>query len=440
MSRTRIDPSLLNNLSSSLFEIDGTSIAPSYSFTNHPTTGVYDVPAMPPQGIAAADWNTTLHSFQSYVGNTYHNGDEITLTTTGTLPSGLFTSTNYYLIQDNANHYALASSFDNAFDNIRIAFTTQGTGVHTVTLSNPVNSLGLSCDGVNEVRITSRQVFVGGQTMPTQPSELIHAEGTGGVDGDESADIVVYNTGIGGGRLIASGGASTGSPTSYLNAYSSGATANWWSGGPAVAKSCSLEFQNGSSQMFRVLTGSADTYFYNEGSHSNYHFNVGSSGTEFAKISDTGTNLTGTTTNNNAATGFIGEYVVSTVNSATSGANATYYDLTSLSLTAGDWDVTFGCEVLPNTGTVWATAPGGSDIVGVSLTSGNSFPDEVSGLSSCCFNPIGTTRYGLETVTAYVPRCRVSIASTTTVYGKVVLLYTGTAAILYGTLSARRMR
>src|SRR2546421_430181 len=51
---------------------------------------------------------------------------------------------------------------------------------------------------------------------------------------------------------------------------------------------------------------------------------------------------TGTTTNDNAVSGNLGEYISSTVArgaAVTGAANGTYKDLTSIVLTAGDWDI-----------------------------------------------------------------------------------------------------
>lgn len=58
------------------------------------------------------------------------NGQEIQLTTTGTLPSPLATSTIYYIVESTNDSFKLStSSSGNAID-----ITSQGTGVHTLTI------------------------------------------------------------------------------------------------------------------------------------------------------------------------------------------------------------------------------------------------------------------------------------------------------------------
>ena len=59
----------------------------------------------------------------------------------------------------------------------------------------------------------------------------------------------------------------------------------------------------------------------------------------------------GTTTNDNALTGNVGEYVESVVEGANAGASTQFGDATSIILTAGDWDVTLIGEITINGGT-----------------------------------------------------------------------------------------
>jgi hypothetical protein len=63
MSRTRIDPSLLNNLSAALYEIDGTVAAPSWSFSADTDCGLYRIGAndiaLATNGIKQLEISTT---------------------------------------------------------------------------------------------------------------------------------------------------------------------------------------------------------------------------------------------------------------------------------------------------------------------------------------------------------------------------------------------
>lgn len=60
-------------------------------------------------------------------------GTKVQLTTTGTLPAGLATSTNYYLIAVDANTLAFATSQANALAGTKINITDYGIGTATIT-------------------------------------------------------------------------------------------------------------------------------------------------------------------------------------------------------------------------------------------------------------------------------------------------------------------
>ncbi len=60
-------------------------------------------------------------------------GTRVRLTTTTTLPGGLATATDYYVIKVSDTTFKLATSFANATAGTAIDITTTGTGTHTVT-------------------------------------------------------------------------------------------------------------------------------------------------------------------------------------------------------------------------------------------------------------------------------------------------------------------
>ncbi len=67
-------------------------------------------------------------------GHAYETGDgPVQLSTTGTLPSGLATGTDYYVIKVNANSIKLATSRANALAGTAVAFTDAGSGTHTIS-------------------------------------------------------------------------------------------------------------------------------------------------------------------------------------------------------------------------------------------------------------------------------------------------------------------
>lgn len=139
--------------------------------------------------------------------------------------------------------------------------------------------------------------------------------------------------------------------------------------------------------------------------------------------------IAGTTTNNNANAGAVGEYTTAT-NTATSLTTGTAANCTSVSLTAGDWDVESVVLYTP-TGTTSIT----SAFAGVSTTSA------ALGL--------GFGSYTKNTWAAMVPNnsivvsspvVRVSIASTTTVYAIGSSNFTASTLTCDGFIRARRVR
>lgn len=141
--------------------------------------------------------------------------------------------------------------------------------------------------------------------------------------------------------------------------------------------------------------------------------------------------LIGTSTNDSAAAGIIGQYVeATTVRSAAFGLTSTISaNLASVSLTAGDWDVTFiACRSGSGSPTAFAagissssaTLPG-SDSIGVTRV------DTAAGSTVNSDHCI------------VVPTARISLAATTTYYGVVNATFTSTSTA-FGRLSARRVR
>jgi hypothetical protein len=141
--------------------------------------------------------------------------------------------------------------------------------------------------------------------------------------------------------------------------------------------------------------------------------------------------VTGTATNDSAAAGKVGEYVESYVTSVSiPGSSSTYGDITSISLSAGDWDVTLFAVM--NNGTNVTEAD-----FGISTTSGNNFPDLATGKNAT----VKKDASNINSFSAYIPNYRMAVATTTTVYAKMVFIYTlGTAPVMYARLSARRVR
>lgn len=139
----------------------------------------------------------------------------------------------------------------------------------------------------------------------------------------------------------------------------------------------------------------------------------------------------GTDTNNSAAAGYVGEYISAvpgaTVAPSTTGVPKT---ITSISLTAGDWDVYGGLRWVPGTAT-------GNTYVACYVSLTNNAADSLLSDSTAVLTSIGS-----DTTISTGPR-RISIATTTTVYltGEVNFSAIGTGAYnVQSKLWARRVR
>jgi hypothetical protein len=140
--------------------------------------------------------------------------------------------------------------------------------------------------------------------------------------------------------------------------------------------------------------------------------------------------VSGTSTNDLAAVGIIGEYKTGTVASGGAAAltTAVAANVTGVSLTAGDWDVT---------GTVDYTYAGATNVnnsqQGISIISATLGPQDT--YTSVFTGGIPPVDQAFQT-----PLVRISLAATTTVYLVAKSAFTIGSNSVYGTIRARRVR
>jgi hypothetical protein len=153
-----------------------------------------------------------------------------------------------------------------------------------------------------------------------------------------------------------------------------------------------------------------------------------------AIFSTSGKGILGTTTNNNADTGVVGEYVSSTTaSSTTSLTNNTAANLTSISLTAGDWDIS---------GTVCATGDATTLVkaVYVYVTSTSATIPGEPERSSVIYSTTGVAAFAEGNLNIPIMPKRFSISATTTVYLGVYSEFSVGAQTAGGIIRARRIR
>ena len=143
----------------------------------------------------------------------------------------------------------------------------------------------------------------------------------------------------------------------------------------------------------------------------------------------------GTTTNDNASAGQVGEYVSSTVavGSSINLSGSTASNITSISLTAGDWDVS-GTVLHGGSSTTstlnWAMG-------GVSSTS-TTLSTSTLGMYST--TPINNGIWTGAEISGQCGPVRFSVSTTTTVYLIARASFTGGNVYVYGQIRARRVR
>lgn len=141
--------------------------------------------------------------------------------------------------------------------------------------------------------------------------------------------------------------------------------------------------------------------------------------------------IKGTNTNDSAPTGWIGEAIRSAQSTPQSSpGTGQFYDVTSISLTAGDWDVS---------GLVNFTLNGATQTVAlmaITTTAGNSVTGQVDGdnRTAVAVPVTNNDRSGV------IPCWRLTLTATTTVYLKARMDFSAGTPQAFGRISARRVR
>lgn len=144
--------------------------------------------------------------------------------------------------------------------------------------------------------------------------------------------------------------------------------------------------------------------------------------------------IIGTTTNNNANAGSVGEYVTANATgvAATSGVNL---NVTSISLTAGDWEIDGLIATFPAGGTTTSFVIGGISVGSAVFSTINAGPpqfDNVALHSSAI--PAGAQFQEV------VPNTRLTLAATTTVFLVMSVTFATSTMQVGGSIRARRVR
>lgn len=139
-----------------------------------------------------------LPSFSTYP----YQGQVIQLTTTGTLPTGLSTSTNYYVIRNSSTSISLATTQANANAVTVTSITaSSGSGVHTIVYTNVVGTVIGQVGGEESHGLAKAEL--------AQHDHTALRFGTGGATNATGVQLPAGNSGAGSGNLGAGSTVST---------------------------------------------------------------------------------------------------------------------------------------------------------------------------------------------------------------------------------------
>lgn len=143
--------------------------------------------------------------------------------------------------------------------------------------------------------------------------------------------------------------------------------------------------------------------------------------------------ILGTNTNNSAAAGYVGEFVSSTLTSGTpvSLTNLTIANVTSITLTAGDWDVDGQVSYAFGATTSVTRLRQGASSASATMTNGL----DMSVQTTAAQVPTNAIDANLP-----IPKTRFSLNATTTIYLVAQAEFTVSTCAAYGTIRARRVR
>lgn len=122
-------------------------------------------------GTDICTWTSTAN-----IPSNILTGTRVRLTTTTTLPAGLATATDYYVIRLSDTTFELATSYANSLTGTQINITDAGTGTHTVTWLLPRYTNGA---GVNAIFFNSNATALGAATPNLSLGYTNSAQATG---------------------------------------------------------------------------------------------------------------------------------------------------------------------------------------------------------------------------------------------------------------------
>lgn len=296
------------------------------------------------------------------------------------------------------------------------AFTTSGAFAVTQTYT-----------GITNVTFPTSGTLATTAQLPTLPLSL--------ADGGTNANLTANNGGIVYSTATAMAIlAGTATANQALLSGASGAPS--WSTAtyPTTTTINQLLYSSANNTITGLATANSAILITSAGGVPSFQTTIPAFTTSSITFNPSTSGIVGTQTNDNATAGFVGEVISSLVpfGSAVALTTSITADVTSISLTAGDWDVSGLLAFSPGGGTLASSYAGG-----ISLTSAT-FGALALTEPRTAFNGMS---YGAGAPQTFnTGMARISLAATTTVYLIASASFTVSTNSVYGFIIARRVR
>lgn len=310
--------------------------------------------------------------------------------------------------------------------------TVNAVGNGLTGASGTGNFVGATAPTLSNVTVGNMNLNT--NTISTTSGDLTFQPTSGLITQSQTLNSIMQfrNTNLSTGTGASAGFGMFNSANSFgINLYSTGYTgvSGWANYGVLLTS-------NGANGIRLVATNNKVIYLSTTGTDTKdlYIDGSGNVSTEVGTFTPNQTKgIVGTTTNNDAQAGSVGQLISSTIvaASAVSLTTATPANLTSISLTAGDWDVWGNVTFIPAATTNVVQARGW-----ISSTSATQ-PDAslYSGIQHPAAGEVPADNFGFN-----VPARRLSLSGTTTVYISVTQAFTVDTLTVCGGIYARRRR
>jgi len=138
--------------------------------------GTFDVLTLANKDWASTEVNTTTDLITTATAHGFYTGQAVTVTTAGTLPTGIAISTTYYLKVNSTTVFGFCTSYANALAGTLINLTGAGAGDSTV-VPTALASASIVLQGSNDYGQVANAGLASWVTVPNY-SQAITADGS----------------------------------------------------------------------------------------------------------------------------------------------------------------------------------------------------------------------------------------------------------------------